>query len=68
MEFFGISWDNRILNFQQHAQNKLVRSPTYADVRKPVSKKAIGRWKNYQKYFEPHLEKLKPFVKAFGYE
>lgn len=68
MELFGIIWDNRLLNFQQHAQNKLVRSPTYADVRKPVSNRAIGRWRNYQKYLEPHLEKLEPFGKAFGYE
>lgn len=68
LEFFDVSWDAAVLNFQQHVQHKLVRSPTYADVRKPVSKSAIGRWRNYQKYLEPHLEKLEPFVKAFGYE
>ena len=47
---------------------KLVRSPTYADVTQPVYKRAVGRWRNYQKYLEPHLDKLEPFVKAFGYE
>ena len=29
---------------------------------------AMGRWRNYQKYLEPYLEKLEPFAKAFGYE
>jgi hypothetical protein len=37
-------------------------------VTKPVFKGAVGRWRNYQKYFEPLQGKLEPFVKAFGYE
>ena len=57
-----------VLHFDEHARQKAVRSPTYADVTKPVFKRAVGRWRNYQKYLEPHLEKLAPFVKAFGYE
>ncbi len=68
LEFLGVPWDERVLTFQQHARNKLVRSPTYGDVKKPISKAAIGRWRHYQKYFEPCLDKLEPFVKAFGYE
>ena len=57
-----------MLRFDEHARKKFVRSPTYADVTKPVFKTAVGRWRNYQKYLQPHLEKLAPFVKAFGYE
>lgn len=67
LEFLGVSWDERVLNFQKQTHNKLVRSPTYGDVKKTISKSAIGRWRNYQKYFEPYLEKLEPFVRAFGY-
>ena len=67
LEFLGVPWDERVLTFQQHS-HKLVRSPTYGDVKKPISKGAVGRWRHYQKYFEPCLEKLEPFVKAFGYE
>jgi Tfp pilus assembly protein PilF len=67
LEFLGITWDERVLQFHEHARQKVVRSPTYADVTKPVYKRAVGRWRNYQKYLEPHLEKLEPFVKAFGY-
>jgi tetratricopeptide (TPR) repeat protein len=66
--FLGIPWDDRVLGFDRHAREKVVRSPTYADVTKPVYKSAMGRWRSYQKYLEPHLKKLEPFVKAFGYE
>jgi hypothetical protein len=68
LDFLGVSWDPKVLGFDEHARKKMVRSPTYADVTQPVYKRAKGRWRNYQKYLEPHLEKLEPFVKAFGYE
>jgi Flp pilus assembly protein TadD len=67
LDFLGVPWDARVLGFDEHARKKMVRSPTYADVAQPVYKHARGRWRNYQKYLEPHLEKLDPFVKAFGY-
>jgi tetratricopeptide (TPR) repeat protein len=68
LDFLGVPWDARVLGFDEHARQKLVRSPTYADVTQKVYKRARGRWRNYQKYLEPHLEKLEPFVKVFGYE
>jgi tetratricopeptide (TPR) repeat protein len=68
LDFLGVPWDERVLRFNEHARQKLVRSPTYADVAKPVFKGAVGRWRNYQKFLEPWLESLTPFAKAFGYE
>jgi Sulfotransferase family len=68
LEFLGLAWNPRVLQFDQHARQKVVRSPTYAEVTKPVFKGAIGRWRNYEKYLQPCLDKLQPFVKAFGYE
>ncbi len=68
LDFLGVSWDTRVLGFDDHARKKMVRSPTYADVTQPVYKRAMGRWRHYQKYLEPYLDKLEPFVKAFGYE
>jgi tetratricopeptide (TPR) repeat protein len=67
LEFLGAPWDERVLRFNEHARQKLVRSPTYADVAKPVFTGAVGRWHHYQKYLEPYLDTLAPFVKAFGY-
>jgi tetratricopeptide (TPR) repeat protein len=68
LDFLGVPWDACVLRFDEHARAKRVRSPTYADVAQPVFKRAKGRWHNYRKYLEPYLEKLEPFVKAFGYE
>lgn len=68
LAFLDVPWDEKVLAFHQHARAKMVRSPTYADVTQPVFKRAVGRWRNYQKCLEPHLPVLEPFVKAFGYE
>jgi tetratricopeptide (TPR) repeat protein len=68
LDFLNVPWSGRVLKFDEHARSKRVRSPSYADVAKPISKRAIGRWQKYQKYFEPHLDKLAPFLKAFGYD
>ena len=63
-----IGTDERVLRFNEHAQTKTVSSPTYAEVTKPIYKTAMGRWRNYQKYFEPYLEQLAPTLRALGYE
>jgi tetratricopeptide (TPR) repeat protein len=68
LEYLGAGWDERVLRFNEYAGSKLVRSPTYNAVAKPISKGAVGRWRNYQKYLEPHLDTLAPLLKAFGYE
>lgn len=67
LEFLNLPWDERVLGFNEHARQKVVRSPTYADVGKPIYKSSLGRWQHYRKYLEPHLEQLEPFVRAFGY-
>ncbi len=68
LDFLGVPWDARVLGFDEHARQKMVRSPTYADVTQPVYKRAVGRWHHYRKYLEPHLKTLEPLMKAFGYE
>jgi hypothetical protein len=68
LQFLGLDWEPTLLDFTTRAQKKLVRSPTYTEVTRPVTPKSVGRWKNYWKYLEPHLSRLEPFVKAFGYD
>jgi hypothetical protein len=67
-EFLDLPWNDKVLAFDQHAKNKIVRSPTYAAVGQPIYKTSKGRWRNYEKFLEPLLPQLEPFVKAFGYE
>jgi tetratricopeptide (TPR) repeat protein len=68
LDFLQVPWDPTVLGFDEHASKKRVRSPTYADVTQKVFKRARGRWRNYEKHLAPHLSKLEPFLKAFGYE
>ena len=65
--FLGIPWDERVLRFDEHARSKSLRSPSYAEVIKPVSKRAIGRWQHYRRHLEPYLGRLEPMMKALGY-
>ncbi len=67
LEFLGVTWNDAVLRFHEHARGKPLRSPSYADVATPIYRRAVGRWKNYQTYFEPHFERLDPFAKAFHY-
>lgn len=63
----GLPWDRSVLDYRQRVRAKLVESPTYEAVAKPVYQTSIGRWQNYQEHFEPVFETLQPFVDAFGY-
>ena len=67
LDFLGLPWAPEILEYRERLRTKAVSSPTYEAVSKPVYTTAIGRWKNYEKYFAPVLEGLQPFVTAFGY-
>ena len=67
-EFLGLGEDENVKDYLKTTQDKFVDSPTFAEVRKPTHSKRIGRWKNYEKFLEPHLETLAPFAEALGYE
>jgi hypothetical protein len=67
LEFLGLGFEDNVLKFYEHASAKQVRSPTQADVKKPIYRTALGRWRNYQKYLDPYMPRLEPFLKAFNY-
>lgn len=67
LSFLGLSWDPAVLNYRDRAKEKAVSSPTYEAVSKPLYTSSIGRWRHYEKHFSPLLQKLQPFVDAFGY-
>ena len=55
LEFLGVGFEDNVLKFYEHARAKRVTSPSRDDVRKPLYRTAVGRWRNYQKYLEPYL-------------
>jgi len=68
LEFLGAGWDPEVLRFYERARGKVISTPSFEAVTQPVHRGAIGRWKHYQKYFQPYQSRLQPFVEAFGYE
>jgi hypothetical protein len=67
LNFLNVPWDDRVLRYHDHVLGKPIRSPSYAEVTRPVFKTAVGRWRNYEKFLEPWFEKLVPFLNAYGY-
>jgi Tfp pilus assembly protein PilF len=65
--FLGIPWDERVMRFDEHARSKSLRSPSYAEVTKPVTRRAVGRWQNYRRHIEPYIARLEPMMQALGY-
>jgi tetratricopeptide (TPR) repeat protein len=67
-EFLGLSWDSSMLDVRRRSERRAVRTPTYDDITKPLYTRALGRWKNYERYLAPGLNILQPFLEAFEYE
>jgi hypothetical protein len=67
LEFLGVGFEEGVLKFYEHARTKRINSPTYAEARRPVYRTAIGRWRNYEKYLEPYISGLEPFLKEWNY-
>jgi tetratricopeptide (TPR) repeat protein len=67
LEFLGLPWDGRVLDYHKRAQQKHIHSPTYEAVTRPLYTSSIGRWKSYEEQLAPCLEILRPYVEAFGY-
>jgi tetratricopeptide (TPR) repeat protein len=51
IEFCGLEWDDRCLHF--HEARRVVTTPSYDQVRQPIYKKSVARWKHYEKFLEP---------------
>src|SRR5205807_1749672 len=52
----GLEWDDACLSF--HATKRAVRTPSASQVRQPVYKSSVGRWRAYEQMLQPLLEEL----------
>lgn len=67
LDFLQLPWHDSVLAYRDQLRDKTVHSPTYLDVARPIHRQAVGRWKNYLPWLEPHLEELQLLLEAFGY-
>jgi hypothetical protein len=56
VEFCGLEWDDRCLRF--HETDRPVRTASMLQVRRPMYRSAVGRWKRYEKHLGPLIEAL----------
>jgi tetratricopeptide (TPR) repeat protein len=56
IEFCGLPWDDRCLKFQE--ADRVVRTASAEQVRRPVYTSSIGRWRHYGKYLLPVYAEL----------
>jgi len=56
LEYCGLDWDDNCLNFHQNKRD--INTPSYDQVRKPLYKKSVARWKNYEVYLKPLIDRL----------
>ena len=68
LHFLGLEWEGKLLDYQQTAKQRLIKTPSYEQVVQPLYKKAIDRWRNYAEFLEPIIPKVAPYLKEFGYE
>jgi hypothetical protein len=54
IEFIGLAWDPRCLEF--YKTERPVPTASSWQVRQPVYSSSVGRWKKYQKFIGPLLE------------
>jgi len=47
----GLAWDERCLAF--HRTDRIVQTASKLQVRQPIFKGSVGRWKHFQAHFEP---------------
>lgn len=66
-DFIGIEWTGAMRDFSRKAREDTIRSPSAAQVRRPLYDQSIGQWRRYAKELAPALPILAPWVKRFGY-
>lgn len=66
-EFLGMSANSHYLEFEKHAQQKIVMSASSNQVVKPIYTESRYKWLNYQQFLQPHIPKVAEFIEQFGY-
>jgi hypothetical protein len=60
LEFAGLDWEDACLEF--HKTGRQVRTASAQQVRRPIYKTAVARWRRYEKHLGPLLEALGPLA------
>lgn len=65
--FLELDYPENAELFYEAVQDKAIKTPSYQDVATPIYSRSKARWKNYEQYLEPYMDRLAPFINDFGY-
>jgi hypothetical protein len=58
VDFCGLRWESDCLTFHESAE--VTRTASYAQVRQPMYRYAVERWRNYEEHLQPLIKCLTP--------
>ena len=56
IDYCGLPWDDRCLSF--HETSRSIRTASAVQVRRPVYRSSVERWRRYEAYLQPLLAEL----------
>ena len=56
IDYCGLTWDDRCLSF--HKTSRTVATPSNVQVRRPLYRSSVARWRHYEAYLQPLLAEL----------
>ena len=62
VEFCGVDWEPACAEF--YLAERGISTPSRWQVRQPIYRHAVGRWRNYEKHLAPLLDILSPVLTA----
>lgn len=62
LAYLGLDWTDELLRFYQ--SGRAIRTPSAEQVRRPLNRSGIGRWKPYAKWLGPLRDTLGPLADA----
>ena len=56
IDYLDLEWDEKCLNFHENERN--IMSSSNMQIREPMYKSSMNRWKNYEKHLQPLIKAL----------
>lgn len=64
IDYIGLTWDPNCLNF--HENTRLVKTASLSQVRKPIYKTSVQRWRNFTNELAPLMKLVAPYRNIKG--